>query len=117
MTDRPIFLDRNEAAEYLGVSRSWLADRAKRTDGPDLIRIGGKVRYLKEALDEYIRQSTVQSGSALATNDAPTIETKAEQRKARADAKKRQAKAEVPVTLSPEDLELALRLKKAGKLK
>lgn len=54
-----------EAAEYLGMSRSYLRqDRMngrfkKRTPGPDYCRFGSMIRYVKEDLDKWIEDSLV----------------------------------------------------------
>ncbi|MEM9243163.1 MAG: helix-turn-helix domain-containing protein [Pseudomonadota bacterium] len=52
-----------EAAEYLGVSRSYLRqDRMNgkfkdRTPGPHYCRFGRMIRYIKEALDKWIKDN------------------------------------------------------------
>lgn len=49
-----------EAARYIGMSRSFLAqarmdgDRLNRTPGPSFIKIGRSVRYLREDLDKWL---------------------------------------------------------------
>jgi len=51
-----------EAAEYIGMSRSFLRQsrmdgvRQNRTPGPPFIKIGRAVRYLKEDLDAWLER-------------------------------------------------------------
>lgn len=53
-------LSEKQAATYIGMSRSYLAqarmegDRAKRTPAPPFIKIGKSVRYLREDLDQWL---------------------------------------------------------------
>lgn len=49
-----------EAAQYIGMSRSFLRQdrmngfRKQRTPGPNFVKIGKSVRYLKEDLDAWL---------------------------------------------------------------
>ena len=58
----------HEAAKYLGMSASFLrisrmdGDRANRTPGPNFIKIGKAVRYLKEDLDAWLEAHRVTKG-------------------------------------------------------
>lgn len=53
-------LTENEAATYIAMSRSFLAqsrmdgNRDKRTPAPRFIKIGRSVRYLREDLDRWL---------------------------------------------------------------
>ncbi|HEX4044868.1 MAG TPA: helix-turn-helix domain-containing protein [Gammaproteobacteria bacterium] len=55
-----------EAAEYLGVSRSFLRQdrmngpRKNRTSGPPYVKFGNSIRYLKEDLDTWLEQHKVK---------------------------------------------------------
>lgn len=55
----PRALTEHEAARYIGMSRSYLAQarmdgpRASRTPAPVFIKIGRSVRYLREDLDAW----------------------------------------------------------------
>ncbi len=56
-------LTEKQAADYIGMSRSFLrqarmnGDRDKRTPGPTYIRIGSRsIRYLIEDLDEWLER-------------------------------------------------------------
>jgi hypothetical protein len=49
---RSFYLTRLEAAEYLNVPPSWLANNAKR--GPRYVKIRGLVRYSVAALDSFM---------------------------------------------------------------
>lgn len=55
-------LSEQEAATYIGMSRSFLAQsrmdglRANRTPAPPFIRIGRSVRYLLDDLDGWLNQ-------------------------------------------------------------
>ena len=52
-----------EAAFYLGVSRSFLRQgrmdgtRENRTPGPEFIKLGRMIRYLREDLDSWLNQN------------------------------------------------------------
>ena len=56
----PRALSENQAANYIGMSRSYLAqsrmdgNRDKRTPAPPFIKIGRSVRYLREDLDDWL---------------------------------------------------------------
>lgn len=47
-----VYLTRGEAARYLNIPPSWLANNARR--GPRYIKVGGLVRYSVAALDAYM---------------------------------------------------------------
>ncbi len=55
-------LTEQQAAEYVGMSRSFLRQdrmnghREGRTPGPVFLKIGRSVRYLKEDLDKWLEQ-------------------------------------------------------------
>lgn len=55
-----------EAAEYIGMSRSFLRQdrmngiRKNRTPGPPYVKNGRAVRYLKEHLDEWLNLHIVR---------------------------------------------------------
>mgnify|MGYP003860272805 CR=1 FL=1 len=59
---RPRAISEIEAAQYIGMSRSFLAqsrmegNRLNRTPAPPFIKIGKSVRYLKEDLDTWLDQ-------------------------------------------------------------
>ncbi len=58
-------LSEREAADYIGMSRSFLRQdrmtgyRKNRTPGPSYLRIGRNIRYPKKLLNEWITQHTV----------------------------------------------------------
>ena len=51
---RADLLNREEAAIYTGVSDSWLARHAYDGLGPPLIRLGGRIYYRRDSLDDWI---------------------------------------------------------------
>ncbi len=59
-TTAPKALTELEAASYIGMSRSFLAqarmegNRENRTPAPPFIKIGRSVRYLREDLDQWL---------------------------------------------------------------
>lgn len=61
-----ITLTEKEAAEYIGMSRSFLRQdrmngiREKRTPGPKFLKIGRSIRYLKDDLDAWLNQHRVE---------------------------------------------------------
>jgi predicted DNA-binding transcriptional regulator AlpA len=54
-------LTTEQAAEYLSVSSSWLAQSRGRGDGPPYFKIGRAVRYARAALDAWVLSQTVSS--------------------------------------------------------
>jgi predicted DNA-binding transcriptional regulator AlpA len=58
-----------EAAEHIGMSRSYLRQdrmygpRINRTPGPPYIKIGRAVRYLTEDLDAWLQENRVEHES------------------------------------------------------
>lgn len=61
------FLREREAAEYLGVSRSWLAQgriRGSELDTPPYLKLGRSVRYDRDDLDAWLEQRRRGSVSA-----------------------------------------------------
>jgi predicted DNA-binding transcriptional regulator AlpA len=60
----------HEAAAYIGMSASFLrisrmdGERANRTPGPDFIKVGKAVRYLKEDLDAWLEAHRVTRGKS-----------------------------------------------------
>jgi predicted DNA-binding transcriptional regulator AlpA len=65
--EKRAFSDR-EAAAYIGMSESFLrisrmdGDRSNRTPGPNFIKVGKAVRYLKEDLDAWLEAHRVTRG-------------------------------------------------------
>jgi predicted DNA-binding transcriptional regulator AlpA len=59
-------LTEKEAAEYIGMSCSFLRQdrmngfRQNRTPGPNYVRIGRAVRYLREELDKWLETNKVE---------------------------------------------------------
>ena len=60
-------LTTDEAAQYIGMSKSFLAisrmdgERMNRTPGPPYVKIGKRVLYLREDLDSWLRDHRVPS--------------------------------------------------------
>ena len=54
-------LTTEQAAEYLSVSSSWLAQSRGRGDGPPYFKIGRAVRDARAALDAWVLSQTVSS--------------------------------------------------------
>lgn len=58
-------LTEKEAAEYIGMSRSFLRQdrmngyRESRTRGPDFMKFGRAIRYRKEDLDTWLTQHRI----------------------------------------------------------
>ena len=51
-------LTRSDAARYLGYESKTLAMWALQGKGPQSVRVGGRVFYFQQALDEFIRGGT-----------------------------------------------------------
>ena len=68
-----IYLNTREAAAHLGLSTRTLDRYRVSGDGPVFLKFGGRVRYLREDLDEWARtrrrKSTSDDGSALSGDD------------------------------------------------
>ena len=62
---RPDLLSRDQAAAYIGVSRTWLAHRTPDKGGPAWLKVGARVYYrqadLDHYLDEIVREDTCRS--------------------------------------------------------
>ncbi len=58
-------LTEKEAAEYICMSRSFLRKdrmdgiRASRTPGPQFVKLGRSIRYLKEDLDAWLSKNRI----------------------------------------------------------
>jgi excisionase family DNA binding protein len=65
------YLQPPEAAAYLGSSRSTLAKRRLRGDGPRFFRLGRAIRYRREDLDEWLASRAARSTSDYARRAAP----------------------------------------------
>lgn len=61
----PVKLNRAEAADYLGTTKSTLATWATHGRGPKFVKIGGKVLYLQKHLDEYLEARATNCSSSL----------------------------------------------------
>ena len=64
-----IYLNTREAAAHLGLSTRTLDRYRVSGDGPVFLKFGGRVRYLREDLDDWARtrrrKSTSDDGTAL----------------------------------------------------
>ena len=73
MTGKCAYLNTREAAGYLGLSTRTLDRYRVSGDGPVFLKFGGRVRYLLEDLDAWVRtrrrKSTSDDGSALPGDD------------------------------------------------
>lgn len=57
------FLNTREASAYLGVSASLLEKMRVRGDGPPYAKLGARVIYLREDLDQLMKARRVRSTS------------------------------------------------------
>lgn len=71
-------LTTEQAAEYLGVSPSWLAQARGRGDGPPFYKLGRSVRYIRASLDEWLSARQVRSTSQQTNLDMNAIGDPAE---------------------------------------
>jgi excisionase family DNA binding protein len=55
-----------QAAHYLGLSKAFLDKARCRGDGPTYLKLGSRVRYRREALDEWLRAHERQNTSQAA---------------------------------------------------
>jgi excisionase family DNA binding protein len=58
--DLPSFLTETQAAEYLQVSLSTLRRWRRARTSPTFFRLGGVIRFSREALQTFIQNHTVQ---------------------------------------------------------
>jgi excisionase family DNA binding protein len=56
-------LNPREAANYLGLSTSWLAKLRLTGDGPPFLKLGRQVRYRRADLDAWLNQRLRRSTS------------------------------------------------------
>jgi predicted DNA-binding transcriptional regulator AlpA len=54
-------LDTDQAADYLGMSASWLAASRCNGTGPPFYKLGNRVRYIKASLDAWAASRQVNS--------------------------------------------------------
>lgn len=47
-------LDSQQAADYLGMSKSWMETARSKGHGPHVVRLGHKALYRPEDLDKFI---------------------------------------------------------------
>ncbi len=74
MTDRgTIYLNTREAALHLGLSTRTLDRYRVSGEGPVFLRFGGRVRYLREDLDEWARTRRRKSTSDDGTGERPAL--------------------------------------------
>ena len=74
MTDKgTIYLNTREAAAHLGLSTRTLDRYRVSGEGPVFLRFGGRVRYLREDLDEWARTRRRKSTSDDGTGERPAL--------------------------------------------
>lgn len=59
MEIEPATMTREQAAHYLGIKASWLANNAGSSRAPVHAKLGGQVRYLRTDLDDWLRQQRI----------------------------------------------------------
>ncbi|PCC49414.1 helix-turn-helix transcriptional regulator [Brevibacterium aurantiacum] len=57
---QPAVINDVQAAEYLGLTTSWLRNNRKSPSAPPFCKLGGRVRYRVESLNEWVRQQEVK---------------------------------------------------------
>lgn len=63
----PLVMKSKEAANYLGMSDSWLRKQRVRGTGPCFFRCGGAIRYQREVLDDWM-ESQMSTNTLKLTN-------------------------------------------------
>ena len=71
MTQGCIYLNTREASAHLGLSTRTLDRYRVSGDGPVFLKFGGRVRYLREDLDEWARTRRRRSTSDDGTGPRP----------------------------------------------
>ncbi len=56
----PAVMNEYEAAEYLGLSASWLRNNRRSPSAPPHCKLGGAVRYRVESLNEWLIQQEIR---------------------------------------------------------
>lgn len=56
------YLSAHEAADYLGLGYSTLAQMRMRKEGPPHMMMGGRVKYRRDQLDVWAAEQAVQPG-------------------------------------------------------
>lgn len=59
----PLLMKLRDAAAYLGLSTSFLNKRRVYGGGPKYVKLGGRVAYRKEDLDEWVNSRVRESTS------------------------------------------------------
>jgi hypothetical protein len=54
-----VYLDRKEAAEYMGVSEKWLATH-RGYDGPLMLKVGSRAIYRLKDIESYMKQQEMR---------------------------------------------------------
>lgn len=55
--DRPLLMDRKQAAKFLGLPKTTLSRLATKGEGPPFLKIGRKIYHLSGDLENWIRNS------------------------------------------------------------
>ena len=71
MTERTKYMNTREAAAHLGLSTRTLDRYRVSGDGPVFLKFGGRVRYLREDLDDWARSRRRRSTSDDGTGPRP----------------------------------------------
>lgn len=64
MTERKLYLKPEEVAERLGFSVATLANWRTRGSGPRYIKVGHKVLYPEDEVDNFLEKFTLRSSTA-----------------------------------------------------
>jgi predicted DNA-binding transcriptional regulator AlpA len=59
-----------ETAQFLKVSNSWLAKARMRGEGPPYVRLGRAIRYLPEAVLQWIQEQVTATHHPARSNNA-----------------------------------------------
>lgn len=59
--DNPVILDAEHTATHLGLSKSTLAKKRLKGDGPPYVKLGRRVGYIKSDLDEWVMSKRFRS--------------------------------------------------------
>ena len=57
----PAVMDEHAAANYIGLTATWLRNNRRSPVAPPFCKLGGRIRYRRESLDTWLKQQEVMN--------------------------------------------------------
>lgn len=57
----PAVINDVQAADYLGITPYWLRNNRRSPSAPPFVKVGGRIRYRVESLDEWLLQQEIKN--------------------------------------------------------